>query len=60
MESKSIFVSKTFWVNIIALVAMVVQGLTGNEVINIEVQAAILSAINIVLRFITKQPVEWK
>lgn len=59
MESKSIFVSKTFWVNVLALAAMVVQGVTGKEVIGLDAQASILAGINILLRFITKQPVTW-
>jgi len=56
---KSIFVSKTFWVNAIALGCMIYQGITGKEVIGLEVQASILSVINIILRVITKQPITW-
>lgn len=56
---KSIFTSKTFWVNILAIVGIVVQGITGKEVFNIEFQAAILGIINIILRTITKEPVTW-
>lgn len=59
MDSKSIFVSKTFWVNVIAMAAMVAQGLTGKELIPIEMQGTILGAVNVILRFITKQPVTW-
>lgn len=57
--SKSIFASKTFWTNAVALVAMIAQGVTGKEVMNLEVQAAILSFVNILLRFVTKDPVTW-
>lgn len=53
------YTSKTLWVNAIALIAMVVQGVTGKIVVSLEVQATILAAINMVLRFITKQPVSW-
>lgn len=59
MESKAFWLSKTFWVNIIAIVAMIVQSVTGNEVINMETQASILAGINIILRFITKTTVTW-
>lgn len=59
MDSKSIFVSKTFYVNLLALVAMIVQGATGKEFISLEVQASILAGINIILRFVTKKPVTW-
>lgn len=57
---KSIWISKTFWVNVVALVAMVVQGITGNDVISIEMQGTILAVINIVLRTITKDSVTWQ
>lgn len=59
MDSKSIFFSKTFWVNAIALVAMVIQGVTGKEFLSLEIQGGILAGINVILRFITKQPVTW-
>jgi hypothetical protein len=59
MESKSIWLSKTFWVNAISLVAMTVQGITGSEFIGLELQAGILSFVNILLRVITKKPVTW-
>ncbi len=59
MESKSIFVSKTFWVNALALVGMIIQGATGKEFLSLEVQASILAGINIILRFVTKQSVSW-
>ena len=57
---KSIFNSKTFWVNVVALAAMITQGITGNEIITIEIQGTILAVINIVLRTITKEPVNWE
>lgn len=54
MQTKPIWQSKTFWINLIAGVAMIVQAVTGHEVISMEVQASILAGINIFLRFITK------
>ncbi len=51
--------SRTLWVNAIALVAIAVQGITGKEVINLELQATILTVINMVLRLVTKTPVVW-
>ena len=59
MEAKSIFVSKTFWVNLIAVGAMTVQGLTGKEFIGAELQLTLLGIINIVLRTVTKSAVSW-
>ena len=57
MDSKSIFVSKTFWVNLLALAGMTAQGVTGNEVFPLEIQTSILTIINIILRFVTKTAV---
>ncbi len=59
MDSKSIFASKTFWVNIVALVAMIVQGTTGKDLIPLETQAIALSVVNIIIRSITKSAVSW-
>ena len=59
MENKKWWASKTLWVNAIALVAMIVQGITGKEIISLEYQAMALSAINFILRLVTKSPVVW-
>ena len=53
MESKPFWQSKTFWVNAIAGVAMVVQSVTGHEILDMEIQATILAVVNIIIRFIT-------
>ncbi len=55
---KKFWQSKTFWVNLIAIVALVLQQYTG-YVITPEKQVAILSVINVVLRFVTKEPIVW-
>lgn len=58
---KSIFASKTFWANVVALGAMVLQGTTGNEVlIPAEAQASVLAVVNILLRSVTNEAVSWK
>lgn len=57
--AKAWYASKTLWVNAIAIVAIVLQGITGNEVIGIEMQATILAMVNMILRFVTKQAVAW-
>jgi len=44
----------------VALVGMIVQGITGKEFITLEIQATVLAVINIILRTITKDPVTWK
>lgn len=58
MDQKNIWHSRTFWVNILAVIGMLVQTQTG-FIIDPAAQAAILSVINIVLRLITKSPIEW-
>jgi hypothetical protein len=58
-ESKSTLVSKTFWINVLALVATLVQTQTG-FLIDGELQLSLLAVINLILRLITKQPVTWK
>ena len=52
METKPFYSSKTFWVNILACVALVVQSQTG-FVVSLEEQTAGLAIINLVLRAVT-------
>ena len=59
MEAKHWFQSKMLWVNAIALVAIIVQYATGQEVLDIEAQATILAVINLILRLITNRPIGW-
>lgn len=58
METKW-YLSKTLWTNALALVAMIIQGVTGKVIISLELQATILAGINMILRLITKTPVVW-
>jgi hypothetical protein len=57
---KKWYTSKTLWVNFISLLAMVIHGITGVEWLSIEVQATLLSVINILLRVVTKEEISWK
>ena len=52
---KQWYLSKTLWINILALVAVVLQGVTGKEILSVETQGIILTVINIILRLVTKQ-----
>ena len=56
MDGKKFYLSKTFWVNLIALVAIVAFGI---EAVSPETQVAILAVINMILRLVTKEPVVW-
>lgn len=51
---KKWYLSKTLWVNIIAVVAMAIQNATGYE-LSPEMQVYILAGINFLLRIITKE-----
>lgn len=53
------YASRTLWVNVLAIAAMIAQGITGKEVINMELQATVLGVVNIILRLVTKTPVVW-
>jgi hypothetical protein len=55
MWEKKWYMSKTLWVNIIAVFALLVQAKAGREVISPELQAGILAGINILLRSITNE-----
>jgi len=59
MYSKRIFESKTFWVNIVSVVAIVTQCILGKEIIPPEAQMAILSLVNLILRLYTRKEIVW-
>ena len=59
MESKPIWSSKTFYVNLFAGVAMIAQAIAGKEVLPLELQGTLLAVVNVVLRFVTKSAVTW-
>lgn len=58
-KGKAWYKSKTVWVNIIALVAIIASyfGLNITEEEQLAIATAILAIVNIALRFITKEPV---
>jgi hypothetical protein len=57
---KKWYLSKTLWVNVVALVAIIAQGVTGKDVLAPEVQGSILAIINLILRAVTKQQLTLK
>lgn len=54
---KKLWQSKTFWVNVIALIAMAVEAATGSTQVGVEEQGAALAIVNLILRLVTKEPV---
>lgn len=57
---KKWYLSKTVWVNLIAMIAMALEVTTGKEILNAEYQGVILTVINLVLRFITSKGITFK
>ena len=55
---KKWYLSKTFWINAIALIALLVQNSYG-FVISPEEQGAIIVVINLILRAVTKEGLEY-
>jgi len=56
--AKSIFASKTFWVNVAAVVFLALQSAgVGNITLNPEVIAFVVALVNIALRYVTTTPV---
>ena len=55
LETKKWYYSRTLWVNVLFAIGILAQSVTGTEVLDAEVQAAIIVVINFVLRLITKQ-----
>ena len=61
MDAKKFYLSKTFWFNVVALVLMVLAqfGYTGELPEDWQALApAILAIVNLILRAVTKQPLE--
>jgi hypothetical protein len=59
MNTKKWYLSKTIWVNLILLVASIINSYDADININAADQVIILSAVNIILRFITKEQITW-
>lgn len=59
VQAKKFWESRTMWINVIAVVALSVQTQTG-FVVGPELQALVLSAVNLFLRSITDRPIEWQ
>lgn len=55
---KAWYASKTLWVNALGIAVIVAQS-NFSYVISPETQIYILGGINMLLRLVTKEPVEW-
>ena len=54
-ETKPFYNSKTMWINVIGIAAIIAQAQFG-FIIDAQTQAAILAVVNMILRAVTKQP----
>ena len=54
------YTSRTLWANLLVVIALVVTNITGNNPLTAEAQIGILGLINLILRAITKQPINWE
>ena len=60
MEAKKWYKSKTVWVTGVAFVAALLQAFgVIAEPVSAETQVTIISAIAFILRFVTKEAIEW-
>lgn len=60
MDGKHWYLSKTLWINVLALIALVLESNFGYIILDAETQAAFLLIINLFLRMITGQPLQIK
>jgi low temperature requirement protein LtrA len=58
-QEKKWYASKTLWVNLLSVIALVVQTQT-EFIVDAEAQVALLGVINLVLRAVTKSHLNWK
>lgn len=56
--NKKWYLSKTIWVNALGLLAVTVQQITGKDLIPPELQAQIILAVNLWLRYATNTGLE--
>lgn len=56
---KKWYASKTVWVNALMLAGVVVQQASGENLLDESAQAAIITVVNLLLRVITKEKLEW-
>ncbi|NDY41235.1 hypothetical protein G3N55_00020 [Dissulfurirhabdus thermomarina] len=58
-SGKQWWMSRTLWTNVLAIVAIILQGQFG-YVLSPETQVMVLGAVNALLRLVTRQPIAWE
>ncbi|MHB1652510.1 MAG: N-acetylmuramoyl-L-alanine amidase [Desulfitobacteriaceae bacterium] len=57
---KTWYDSKTLWVNTVLFASVMAQQISGHAILTPEIQASIITVINVVLRLVTKDKITWK
>lgn len=58
-KGKKPWLSKTLWVNLLAIVALFIQWAFGINILSDGMQMTILAAVNLWLRHRTNEPLDW-
>jgi len=56
---KKWYASKTLWTNAVMLAGVVILNITGQDILTPEVQGAIITVVNVILRVVTKEEIIW-
>ena len=56
---KKWYASKTLWINILAIIGIIAQQYMKESIMTPEFQALLIPVINVFLRAITKEKIEW-
>ena len=57
---KKWYLSKTLWVNALMFAGVVTQQIAGQNLLDANVQGSIIVVINLILRVVTKEKLNWK
>ena len=57
---KKWYYSKTMWFNVLSISLIIAQYMNDVHIIPLELQAPIMAIINILLRYVTNQPIQKK
>ena len=57
---KKWFNSKTIWANLLVILAFGIERFVGTDFINAEIGVLLIGFINLILRFITSEPIQTK
>ena len=59
MRAKKWYTSKTLWINSLAIIGIIAQQYMDESIMTVEFQALLIPIINVFLRAVTKEKIEW-